>query len=186
MTAAEHCGRLVDQILKFSRAESLALPNTKASLTKLNERWNRNILVMGDLNDEPFNRSVLDYLLASRDRDHVEELIKPASNKQIPTAATYLKLQAYLFNCMWPLLGQSDVGTLYFSEATNSMNLLDQFIISRGLLFGEQKLKLDLAAVKIFTPAVMTTAKGRPKPFDRKTKKGYSDHFPIEAVIKLV
>jgi hypothetical protein len=87
---------------------------------------------------------------------------------------------------MWPLLGQPDVGTLYYSGATNSMNLLDQFMISRGLLYGEAKLVMDLASVKIFTPAIMISPKKRPIPFDRKTKKGYSDHFPIEAVIKTV
>ncbi len=186
MTVAERCGRLVDQVLKFLRNEFLALSDTDVSLKKLNDRWNRNVLVMGDLNDEPFNRSVLDYLLASRDRDHVEELIKKASSKKIPTAETYLKLQAYLFNCMWPLLGQADVGTLYFSQATNSMNLLDQFIISRGLLYGEAKLQMDLASVKIFTPNVMTTARGRPRAFDRQKKTGYSDHFPIEALVRTV
>ena len=186
IAVAEHCGRLVDRVLKFSRTEFLALSDTNASLTKINERWNRNVFVMGDLNDEPFNRSVLNYLLASRDHDHVEELVKASSGRNIPTAETYLKLRAYLFNCMWPLLGQSDIGTFFFSQATNTMNLLDQFIISRGLLFGEQKLRMDLASVKIFTPSVMTTPKGRPRPFDRQTGKGYSDHFPIEAIVKTV
>lgn len=186
ITVAEHLARLIDRILKFSRSEFLSLPNTSASLAKLNERWNRNVIVMGDLNDEPFNRSVQDYLLASRDYDHVEEMVRPSPGRKIPNPEAYLKLRAYLFNCMWPLLGQSDVGTHYYSAATNSMNMLDQIIVSRGILFGTQKLQLDLNSVKIFKPSVMTTAKGRPIPFDRKTMKGYSDHFPIEAVIKTV
>jgi hypothetical protein len=29
-------------------------------------------------------------------------------------------------------------------------------------------------------------AKKRPKAFDKKTQKGYSDHFPIQAVIQTV
>jgi hypothetical protein len=186
IAVAAHCGRLVDQILKLSRNEISALADTDASLATLNERWNRNILVMGDFNDEPSNRSILDYLLASRDRNHVEELVKASRGKHIPTAETYLKLRAYLFNCMWPLFGQSDVGSLFFSNATNSMNLLDQFIISRGLLYGAQKLQMRLSSVSILTPSVMTTPKGRPRSFDRQTKKGYSDHFPIEAIIGTV
>lgn len=186
ITVAEHCGRLVDEILKFSRSDFLALPDTATSLTLLKERWNRNVLVMGDLNDEPFNRSILDYLRASRDRDHLEEEITPARNKKLPAAATYLKKRAYLFNCMWPLLGQADVGTYSFSSATNTMLLLDQFIISRGLLYGLQGLKMDLESVRIMMPDQMTSPRGRPIPFDKKTKKGVSDHFPIEAVIQTV
>ncbi|HXF06108.1 MAG TPA: hypothetical protein VNM72_11955 [Blastocatellia bacterium] len=186
ITVAEHCGRLVDEILKYSRSDFLALPDTAASLARLNERWNRNVLVMGDLNDEPFNRSILDYLRASRDRDHLEEEIVPARNKKLPAVATYLKKRAYLFNCMWPLLGRADTGTSFFPSGTNTMLLLDQFIISRGLLYGLQGLKMDLESVRIMRPDQMTSPKGRPVPFDKKTKKGFSDHFPIEAVIQTV
>lgn len=39
-------------------------------------------------------------------------------------------------------------GTFYFRK-TNSFNLFDQFIISRGLLFGEQGLKIDCESVQI-------------------------------------
>ncbi len=184
IAVAEHCGRVVDSILKWPRAEFLALPDTKASLAKLNERWNRNVLVMGDLNDEPFARSVLDYLLGSKDLDHVEEELKAGGGKNIPEAKTYLEKMPFLFNCMWPLFGQPDKGTLYFSTATNSMNLLDQFLVSRGLFYGVQGLKMDPASVEIFTPAAMATAKGRPRAFDRKTLKGYSDHFPIQALVQ--
>ena len=184
ITVAEHCGRLVDRVLKVSRADFLGLPDNEASLVALNQRWNRNVLVMGDLNDEPFNRSVLDYLRASRDNDHVEELLKPSPGRKTPLAADYLKRGAYLFNCMWGVLGRSDTGSFHQSAATNTMNLLDQFIISRGLLYGEQNLRMDLSSVRIFTPDVMTTPKGRPRPFERENGKGYSDHFSIECVIQ--
>ena len=186
IAVAEHCGRLVDQILKYPRSDFLALPDTATSLARLNERWNRNLLVMGDFNDEPFNRSILDYLRASRDRDHLEEEITPARNKKLPTAETYLKKRVYLFNCMWSLLGQADTGTYSFSSATNTMPVLDQFVISRGLLYGLQGLRMDLESVRILTPDQMTSPRGRPRPFDKKTKKGFSDHFPIEAVIQTV
>ncbi len=193
ITVAEHCGRLVDEYLKLGREDLLQLPNTKASLDQLNALWNQNVLVMGDLNDEPFDRSILDYLQATKDLDLVEEEIKKGSgSNQIPTVQTYLGKKAYLFNCMWPLLGRSDTGTYYFGgdqntpKPSHTMSLLDQFIISRGLYYGKQKLKLDPASVEIFTPPVMTTAKGRPRSFNRQTKKGYSDHFPIQCVIQTV
>jgi hypothetical protein len=127
---------------------------------------------------------VLDYLQGTKDLDHLEEEIKAASGKQLPEPGSYLGRRAYLFNCMWSLLGKPDQGTLYFSEATNSMNLLDQFFVSRGLFYGKQKLRMLGDNVEIFTPPVMTTPKGRPRAFDKKTKKGYSDHFPITSIIQ--
>ena len=92
--------------------------------------------------------------------------------------------QAYLFNGMWPILGRQDEGTFYFSQSTNTMNVLDQFILSRGLFFEEQDLRMDLDSVKVFTPDLMTTPSGRPRAFSRKTHRGFSDHFAIEAVIE--
>ncbi len=187
LTVASHCGRLVDRVLKFPRDEFLSLPASQASLDKLNERWNRNVLLMGDFNDEPFNRSLLEHLQASGSLDHLEEELKPAAQSNIPSAKKYLGLQAYLFNCMWRLMGISDEGTYHFSRAVKSMNLLDQLIVSRGIFYGLQKLQVDLDSVKVARPGVMTTqAKRRPKKFDKSKKKGYSDHFPIEAVIETV
>lgn len=187
LTVASHCGRLVDRVLKFPRDEFLALPNSEASLGKLNERWNGNVLLMGDFNDEPFNRSLLEYLQASGSLDHLEEKLKPASQSNIPSAKAYLGAQAYLFNCMWQLMGTSDEGTYHFSKAVKSMNLLDQFLVSRGIFYGLQKLKLDLDSVKVERPSVMAPQpKRRPKKFDKRTKKGYSDHFPIEVLIETV
>ena len=66
------------------------------------------------------------------------------------------------------------------------MNLLDQFMVTRGLFFGKRQLQFDPASVEIFRAAEMTSPKGRPLGFDRKTKKGFSDHFPITALIRTV
>jgi hypothetical protein len=88
---------------------------------------------------------------------------------------------------MSPLAGASDTGTLTFSQGTNTINLLDQFIVSRGLLFGRNGLKIRRDSVRIFKPPTMTTAgKQRPIPFDKQTKNGTSDHFPIECEIEVL
>jgi hypothetical protein len=92
---------------------------------------------------------------------------------------------------MWPKLGMPDEGTYHFSQSTNTMNLLDQFIISKGLYFGNQNLKFNQPSVEIFKAPIMATgSKKRPKKFEfKKTgikKNGYSDHFPITATIDLV
>jgi hypothetical protein len=193
IAVAEHCGRLVQRVLKFSRSEVLAMPDTPATLDALNSRFERNVILMGDFNDEPYSRSIVDYLLATRDVDHIEEPIKRASARDLParqhtpTVRAYLERDAYLFNCMWPTVGQSDTGSLYFSQGVNTMNLLDQFMVSRGLRFGLAGLQMKLESVRVFrAPPMATRGKQRPIPFDRKTKKGYADHFPIESEIEVL
>ena len=71
------------------------------------------VLAMGDFNDEPFNRSLVEYALSSFQ------------------AAKVLKARSpRWFNLMWPLLGQRR-GTHYFD---NFASMLDQFLASRPLL----------------------------------------------------
>jgi len=191
LAVAEYSGRLVDKILKYSRKDFLALMDSTESLEKLNTQWNRNILLMGDFNDEPFSRSILDYLKASSGTDHLEESIKPSKGQNLPLAKNYLTQEAYLFNCMWPFLGIPDDGTLHFGASTNTMNLLDQFIVSRGLYYGLQGLKMKVDSVEIFKANIMTTkGKKRPKAFEFNEEgiktDGYSDHFPITATIDVL
>ncbi|HEV7869468.1 MAG TPA: endonuclease/exonuclease/phosphatase family protein [Chthoniobacteraceae bacterium] len=187
IATAERCGRVVDDYLRFNRAEFLELPDTAATREAIIGRWNRNVLLMGDFNDEPCDRSVLERLQATRDLDRMEEDVKIPAGKNKPAAAGYLGREAHLYNCMWPHLGRADEGTHYFSGSTNSFNLLDQIIVSRGLLYGLQGLKIDLPSVEIFrAPPIAAGAWKRPVPFDRKTLKGYSDHFPVQCRLALV
>jgi hypothetical protein len=192
LTVANHCGRLVDDVLKYPRAEFLLLPDAAESLAAINRRWDRNVLLMGDFNDEPFTRSMLDYLRASSGTDKLEEPIRKAGGTQLPDAEGYLRKQAYLFNGMWPVLGRSDEGTYHYSGSTNTMNLLDQFIVSRGLYYGSSGLKFDRDSVEVFRPPLISTGgKGRPKAFAFSTTgqvlvDGYSDHFPIQARLQVL
>ena len=87
---------------------------------------------------------------------------------------------------MWALLAVPDRGTHYFSAATNLMNLLNQFILTRGLVYGTQGLKFDPASVAIFAQAPAADARGRPKNFDREKLTGVSDHLPITARIQVL
>jgi len=188
ITVGERCGQLVDQVLKLNRADYASVPNTPAGLATLNARWNSNVLVMGDFNDEPYNRSVTDYLRASKDLDKVEEELKPGTNQQIPTIKAYLQRSPVLFNLSWPQLAVPDNGTYFYSGGVaNTMNVLDQFVVSRGLQFEASKLKVRPNSVEIFRAPEMTTGtKQRPKGFDKKAPSGYSDHFPIQLIIDTV
>jgi len=89
---------------------------------------------------------------------------------------------------MWRFTGQQNVGTHFFSGSatsveTNRYSLLDQIVTSRGLLHATG-LRLDLTTVAIFNNNLVATPSGRPRKFDRQTKKGTSDHLPVTAVLR--
>lgn len=190
MTVASHCGRLIDENLKVSRKEYLQLNDTEVSLLDLNDRWNRNVLVMGDLNDEPWNRSVMDILRAAYSTDHLEEEIR-FSRGSLPSYKSYSDRMAPMFNPMWSLMCEPGSGTLYYSRTTQTMNLVDQFLLSRGLYHGlsglQPVMKSDgVPQIDIFTPDEMTTRKKRPREFRRESRAGYSDHFPITMSMQVI
>ena len=67
-TVAESCGKIVDAILKIPKEELIHMPEellvyeNSTCFEKLENEWNKNVLVMGDFNDEPYDESVLRYL----------------------------------------------------------------------------------------------------------------------------
>ncbi len=125
---------------------------------------NAAVLVMGDFNDEPFDRSMTQYALSQRQRRKVLYARTPA-----------------LYNLMWSLMGQS-LGTHYYD---NNVGMLDQFLISKGMLRSKAKFKVVSKSVEIFRPEEMVS-KGRypapirfGRPSSEMNKEGFSDHFPI-------
>jgi hypothetical protein len=112
---------------------------------------------------------------------------------------------------MWNLSGFS-----YYHWRNNSTNLFDQFIISRGLLLGVQKLKMNLENVRVFNEGLSIgenlsndyfvpkdpekyhpAQRGIPMTFEylrnngripkhRKPNTGFSDHFPIHGTVKVL
>ena len=125
------------------------------------------ILVMGDFNDEPFNRSVTDYSLATT------SILKVKLSKDAPR----------LYNLMWFIMAKG-IGTFYFS---NFPNLLDQFMVSKGIVEGT-KFKVKTVDRVIFPEMVKGKYKypikfGRPS--DKSlNEKGYSDHLPISLILE--
>ena len=127
------------------------------------------VVVMGDFNDEPFNRSITDYALAGN------------SETKVRNARS-----AWLFNLMWPFLGQG-LGTHYFD---NFANVLDQFLISRGILNGRSGFRLERGSVKIEMFDQMVSKGDYPAPilFGRPSEKlnrdGFSDHYPVSLILQ--
>jgi len=123
------------------------------------------IISMGDFNDEPFNRSMQEYLLGSRD----------------PGRVRYSR-SAHMLNLMWPLMQGHDPGSYLYAS---NWHMLDQFLVSYGMMRGASDVRVNVESVEIFKPAIMKASSGRARKFSRPSKKkghdpdGYSDHYPI-------
>ncbi len=121
------------------------------------------ILVMGDFNDEPSDRSLTDHALSSRVRNQVLYANTPR-----------------LLNLMWPLMGRG-LGTHFYESSA----MLDQFLISGGMLKAKSKLQAVAESVAIVQLPEMTEPGRYPVPirFGRPAsglnQNGFSDHFPI-------
>lgn len=118
------------------------------------------IIIMGDLNDDPFNHSCKEVLGARKTRKEVEE-------------------QGY-FNTMWQMLDRG-----YGSLAYNgSWNLFDQIIISEPLMNADPKTEWSYWKAQIFNKPFLTVQEGKDKGTPFRTHKGgvwqngYADHYP--------
>jgi len=126
------------------------------------------VLAMGDFNDEPFNRSLVDHALSEQTRAKVTRARSPR-----------------FLNLMWPMLGQR-LGTHYYE---NSPNILDQFLVSKGLLTGNSKIRVITNSVEVVRFSEMVRSGTYPVPirYGRKLdvdRDGFSDHYPIAVKLR--
>lgn len=118
------------------------------------------IIIMGDLNDDPYNIPCSEVLGAKRTREEVG--------------------QYGFFNTMWQMLDRG-IGSLYYG---GSWNLFDQIIISEPLLNADQTKELSYWKASIFNKDFLTIQEGKDKGTPKRTHKagvwlnGYSDHYP--------
>ena len=128
------------------------------------------VVVLGDFNDEPFNRSLVAYALSER----VERRVKSKRSRN-----------PYLLNLTWDLIGQGD-GT-HFYDGTPGM--LDQILVNRPVLRDDSPFEVDESTLEILKFSEMTGNSGAPKRFGRPSsastydETGFSDHFPIAVVL---
>lgn len=184
---AEHIAYLVEAHVKVE-PEAYEQLRAQNNLDPVMQTWETKVMVVGDLNDEPSDRSVVDHLRASNDLDRVVGETNDIDGFKRETA-DYRGQEVFLFNATWKFLPQQKVGT-YFMDGlrsgekfANRYQVLDQLIASRGLLT-ESGLTLDLDSVDIFRDSLVATRSGRPRPFSKNTKKGTSDHLPLTAVLR--
>ena len=119
------------------------------------------IIIMGDLNDDPFNHSCAEVVNAKKNRQDV-----PAQG---------------FFNTMWQRLDRG-IGSLAYN---GSWNLFDQIIISEPLLNAERNdHSWSYWQPEIFNKPFLTYQEGKDKGTPMRTHKGgvwtngFSDHYP--------
>jgi hypothetical protein len=128
------------------------------SLLALN--LNAKILVMGDLNDDPVDQSVIEHLRAKGNQNQLTE--------------------GDLFNPMYQLYKDS-LGTLAYRK---KWNLFDMVIVSQGLL-GEDKSDYKFHKAVVFDKDFLKQKEGDYAGYPNRTYAGgvyiggYSDHFPV-------
>jgi len=117
------------------------------------------ILIMGDLNDEPRNISIFEYLKANND-------LSQSNN---------------LFNLMLPLADAGN-GTLSFR---GKWNMLDNIIVSQSFINSNKGFIAESKQGNVFNPEFITFVnnKGEKSPNrtfgGNKYFGGYSDHYPV-------
>lgn len=121
------------------------------------------VLAMGDFNDNPFNRSLMEYALSTNSK----EKIKKAKEKR------------YFYNLMSKPLASGD-GSYYLQ----GFDILDQFLISGNVINNNSYVQVDEGSCEIFKYPEMTrdgkpVRFGKPKDKNGINEKGFSDHFPI-------
>lgn len=120
---------------------------------------NARIMVMGDLNDDPFNESVATVLGAKKDSENL--------------------LDNELYNPFWKTL-ERGIGSLTYRD---QWNLFDQIIISKELL-NKERGKLKYWKSEVFNRSFLLQPEGRYKGSPLRTHgggvwlNGYSDHLP--------
>lgn len=124
-----------------------------------------NIIYMGDLNDDPIDKSLTKVMNATGD-------IKFAT-KGKP------------FNPMYDMFNKG-VGSLAWRD---TWNLFDQILLSPGLCINEGK-EWAYHTTRIYNKPYLATAEGNYKGYPFRTfsggawTKGFSDHYPVYVVLK--
>ena len=119
-----------------------------------------NIIIMGDLNDDPTNKSI---------KKHLKTVKEPEGMKEDVFYNPYEKLHA------------QGIGSLGYRD---SWNLFDQILVSKNLT-GSDYSSYRFYQAKVFNEKFLTQQEGRFKGYPWRTYSygayigGYSDHYPV-------
>lgn len=151
---------------RFGGAKSAPLREHAASLVRnaVDSLYNLDreakIVIMGDFNDDPVDKSLRIVLAAKKKKENVED--------------------GELFNTMWPHYDRG-IGSLGYQ---GKWNLFDQIIVSYPLLKKDRS-SFRMWKSEVFNREYLITQEGRYKGYPFRTfaggtfQNGYSDHFPV-------
>jgi hypothetical protein len=141
----------------------------------------RHVVVLGDLNTEPFDDMFFSRLHASRDRDRARQRVHP-SDKDVRRVRFY--------NASWRLLGefhphdpasssQHFAGT-YYNNKDRTWHSYDQVLVTGGLLGGRPPYLEETSFGIMPLPGCLGTS-GKPEAFSWSggIASGLSDHLPL-------
>ncbi len=125
------------------------------------------IILMGDFNDNPFDRSISNYLMAVKNRNKVIY----ARNKKF-------------YNPMYEFMS-SQWGTHVYN---GEQNILDQFMLSKSIISNNSRFPFKYISTEIIAfPELISGRYKTPVRFGRPSssinRNGYSDHLPIELTL---
>jgi len=154
-------GQYATEPFRIIAGETLAYFHQR--IREIHNNNNVAVLAMGDFNDEPSNRSIVEHALGEKTRTKVTKAKSPK-----------------FLNLMWPLLGEG-LGTYYYD---NYPNVLDQFLVSKGLVTGNSNIKVLTDTVELLKFPEMVNSGTYPTPISHGrgnslNSDGFSDHFPI-------
>ncbi len=152
-------GQLVSESSRIDAAQLLR--NKADSLFTI--RHNANIIIMGDFNDYPNNKSIFKVLKARSLNYHLHE--------------------HELYNMFFHRMKEKDFGTLKYQ---GEWGILDQFIVSGNLLMNNKRIGIDNNEAHIFSPNFLREKDekyGGVRPYRTNAGPrylgGFSDHYPI-------
>jgi predicted extracellular nuclease len=132
-----------------------------------NDNPQAKIILMGDLNDDPINIAVTDYIKAKGKKSKVGD--------------------TDMYNTMYTKF-KKGIGTLAYRD---SWNLFDQIIISKAMISADAATYV-LHKAEVFSKPYMINPKGNYKGYPLRThaggayQNGYSDHFPTYIILKKI
>jgi endonuclease/exonuclease/phosphatase family metal-dependent hydrolase len=180
-------GELITEPYRIAAADALSYFH-KRILEELGD--DIPIIVMGDFNDMPFSRSLMDYAFSTPYKEQLEK------SEHVP----------FFYNLMWSLVNRG-FATYYFGKKepdpcfdkyTTYPNMLDQFMVSKSIAFAN-KMGIKDGSVKVnkkigeYVLYEERYSYDVPKKFGRPTKcgkpsymnkEGFSDHFPISLIFQ--
>ena len=144
-----------------------------------------NVLIMGDFNDEPQDKSVADTLNALCPVNMKGQVISGEKFPLVEIESTSL------YNLMLEMKSKGQGSLVYKDAIGYNWNMLDQIVVSGALLSGNGKLKVKNYKAEIFQSGFLMEEKenGIIVPFRTfsgpRYLGGFSDHLPVYVDIYL-